>query len=469
MARDASPDTAPARVGSGEGTGGRGLGAISPQGMTIVAACLGFFAYWALALLLNPVSRLIIRRSAVMPFLGLRAGWVVLLLGFPVLGIGLFLAALGARSGSLARPGTGEGVRPRLMRTACRLLLIGLLSLGCWDAIRLHYRGLSYGAGVLLMAGTLLAFVFRGGAAQAPQPRSSRRKWIRPLVATAALAAEAFFLLVAIPLANQKAYVGLFAAGVLRPIARALLKPDFVGVDLPALARGEVDLRRAKLEGANLTGSSAPGADLRFARLEMSLIDRANIERADLRWANLSQVDMNYVRAAGADFSRATMIGTEAIGGGDFRGAVFRYSRLSYSKFIGVDARASDWSGADFHGQGFIFGSNLEGADFEEANLATLVLMKSDFAGACFRGADLRRAQLWHAVLRDADLEGADLRGAEVEAGQLEEALTLYQARLDEPLAAAIRKSRPELFEDPLIPTLRREAAALGTRARLSR
>ena len=112
--------------------------------------------------------------------------------------------------------------------------------------------------------------------------------------------------------------------------------------------KGEADLRRADLYGANL--------------------HEADLRRADLYGANLHEADLR---------------------GADLRGA----------NLHGADLRRADLRGANLHGAD-LRGADLRGANLHEANLH----------GADLRGADLRGAGLSDASLYGADL--CEVKGA---------------------------------------------------------
>ncbi len=422
------------------------------SGIGPFAAALTVLAYWVLALIANPVSRLLVEGRAVLPLVGLRVSWAVLLLALPAAALMVEAVAFIRTRPSARGP---ERRSPRRIGPFVPAAAVVLFVFNYWNALRLHKRGLTYACGALVVAGTLAAFrnIFRSGGRGKKRGRVALR-----LAIIFCLIVEALLVPITVKEAGRGRYEGVFKTGTMRPFVRPVIGPDLRGVDLTTrgkgtsgLGRGLGGLRGADLQAVQASGIVAPGLDFRSARLGASILNFANIEGSDFSGADLAQVTLHHARAAGADFSRATLTGTIAVGSGDFRGARFCGAILDYTSWSGVDARDSDWTRADFRKRpGFLCGSDLRGAVFREANLADCVLNVSNFSGADFRGANLRAADIWHSVFHDADFEGADLRGANAEVDQLGRARTLYRAILDPPLAEAIRKKYPSLFEKPI-------------------
>lgn len=422
---------------------------------------LGGLAYGILALILNPVSRLTVEGSGVLPLAGTRVSWAVLLLVLPAV---ILVAVAGAVLAPKRPPGTGRDEARGPAAPLRRVALAGLplwLFWNYWNGLRLHSRGLTYACGVLLAAGIAVVLwePFRSSG-----PGRYRTRIIIRAAVVLGLGLEAFLVPISVRLAARGRYEGILRYHYLQPVLRLLLAPDLSSAGLGSRGTWASGLGHGLggPEGANLqliraAGVIAPGSNFRLARLGGSIWDRANIEGSDFAWADLAQADLHHVRAARADFSRTFMVGTTAIGASDFRGARFRHAFLDYSKWNGVDARDSDWTGVNFHKlAGYMCGSDFRGAIFREANLAGLVLMESNFSGADFRGASLRDASVWHSSFHDTDFEGADLRGTDAEVDQLGRARTLYCALLDPALAEAIQKKYPKLFESPDDRLLRR-------------
>lgn len=106
---------------------------------------------------------------------------------------------------------------------------------------------------------------------------------------------------------------------------------------------------------------------------------------------------------------------------------------------------------------------NLYAIDFSESvfyskkkfcNFSNSNLMNSNFRDANLRGADLQGANLqgtnlWGVNLQGANLQGTNLEGAILIEANLEEALTLYKAKLDPELLAQIQEKCPHLLEKP--------------------
>jgi uncharacterized protein YjbI with pentapeptide repeats len=146
---------------------------------------------------------------------------------------------------------------------------------------------------------------------------------------------------------------------------------------------GELDLRDADLNGAELTGARLEGAYMTGVHLDEAWLRTAHLEgawlpRAYLRKANLAEAVLNGANLSDAHLERAL----------------------------------------------------LRRAQLEEANLAGARLDKTNLSGANLRRANLRGAYLAGAQL-SADLGEADLTGAHLEGVALTYAAGVTQAQLD--------------------------------------
>ncbi|MCS3668281.1 hypothetical protein GGP77_002526 [Salinibacter ruber] len=119
----------------------------------------------------------------------------------------------------------------------------------------------------------------------------------------------------------------------------------------------------------------------------------------------------------------------------------------------------ADLKGADL-AEVSLSGAVLTGADLKEATLSGAYLGNADLSGADLYRADLSGAHFGvfpgmnaperkrETVLEDAFLRGADLRDLRnATADTFRNARTLYKARLDPDLQAAIEEQYPELLE----------------------
>lgn len=142
-----------------------------------------------------------------------------------------------------------------------------------------------------------------------------------------------------------------------------------------------IDLRRTKLQNANLAtvnfekanleGVVLPGANLEWAKLSGANLEGVNLERANLKWADLSGATLQY---------------------GNLQRAFLRESKLLKADFVNADLQRADLQGAtllnaDFHDTD-LMEANLRGVDFQG-----VVLLEADLRGADIRGADLRGAK----------------------------------------------------------------------------
>jgi uncharacterized protein YjbI with pentapeptide repeats len=427
---------------------------------------LGSFVLCTLVLVLNPVSRLAIQRSAFMLLPVLKVGLRVLLIAVPTLGIAIFVAGLRTIRVGRNRAKPRPAFVRRLAEDCCRAGLPLLLAANFLVALRLHDNLSAYLAGGLLITGTFVAFLPKKSPPGARSKLLLHRPGFRITALVLGLGFEALIVLEAVPWTRRGFYQGPIKHAYLRPLLQPLLSVNLSGTNLSGQGMSATGPRRKvrdfggmRLEGARLVRITAQHMNFRFARLQTAVMTGSDLEGSDFEWADLTEAEFQYVRASGADFSRADLIAIRSIGC-DLRDASFRHARLDFAKLIAADARGSDWSGADFRKEGEIFGSNCQGAIFKGANLPKAVLMKNDFTGADFEGACLQGASVWHTVFREANLEGADLRGVDAEVDQLGAAKTLFRAKLDPPLAEAIKKKYPRLLENPSPSALSRDKAS---------
>lgn len=130
---------------------------------------------------------------------------------------------------------------------------------------------------------------------------------------------------------------------------------------------------------------------------------------------------------------------------------------LKDAYLAGADLKGADLSEASLDG------ADLTGADLQHADLSGAYLGTADLTDANLRKADLSGAHLGvfsgmvgsdegqHTTLTNASLRAADLRSLRhAEASDFADAQTLYKARLDDDLQAALEKTSPDLLEpDP--------------------
>jgi len=136
--------------------------------------------------------------------------------------------------------------------------------------------------------------------------------------------------------------------------------PDLRRVNLRGIVLNEIDLHRAKLQGANFTLVELSQADLGKADLIQAVLsginfNRANLSRANLNKANLSKADLNGANLIETNLSQAD---------------------LSRTRFAGADLSGADLFGAD------LSGANLFGADLSGANLNLAILNEADLSWA---------------------------------------------------------------------------------------
>ncbi|NNF99543.1 MAG: hypothetical protein HKM93_09210 [Desulfobacteraceae bacterium] len=143
-----------------------------------------------------------------------------------------------------------------------------------------------------------------------------------------------------------------------------------------------MDLREARLSGADLSGVVAYNADLSGADLS-----EANLTRADLREANLTRANLYGADLQNAILSRAKL-----------NGAILTAAKLQRAQLNQAELNDA-----------FLIRADLEEADLTEAHLEECNLYM----------ANLKRAALNAAILIEADLTASDLTYAQLEKADL--------------------------------------------------
>ena len=145
------------------------------------------------------------------------------------------------------------------------------------------------------------------------------------------------------------------------------------------------------------------------------------------------------------------------------KGNILRLNKLGVSKIPlskchleNVDLKCANLKGASLAGANLkkanLWEANLEGANLEGANLEKVTL-----AGANLKATNLLRTRLMGANLMGTLLSGANLSGANLlgvtifSFDQICQALTLYQAKLDDNLSEEIELKRPDLLKEPIL------------------
>jgi uncharacterized protein YjbI with pentapeptide repeats len=126
--------------------------------------------------------------------------------------------------------------------------------------------------------------------------------------------------------------------------------------DLEELLRGNTDMARRDLRGANLSGLDLSGRDFTAAHLEKVLAEKANFSEA-----KLSGLHSRGMAAPAANFNGVVAEGTVFFGM-NLRGTSFRDAKLAASHFSGTNFDGADLVGADFRRAVINEGCNFENA-----------------------------------------------------------------------------------------------------------
>lgn len=195
-----------------------------------------------------------------------------------------------------------------------------------------------------------------------------------------------------------------------------LEKRDLRFANLSWTIMPKVNLRGARLQGADLIGARLQGADLgKFYEhlsngLNLAAFDDLNggVLEVQLQGANLNEAQLQGATLVAANLQGATLLAANLQGanlvGANLQGADLRGADLR-GAVLGADLQDNIIFGRDLGGEGLL-GADLRGADLGGADLRGAVLMAVDH-----RGASLREAWIGGAQFPKADLRLCDLRG----------------------------------------------------------
>jgi uncharacterized protein YjbI with pentapeptide repeats len=193
-----------------------------------------------------------------------------------------------------------------------------------------------------------------------------------------------------------------------------------------------VDLRYARLPGANLQVSVLNQANLQGARLGGAYLQRAHLDQANLQRANLDGAHLQDAYLSAAQLQEAHLDQAELQGAhleqADLQGAHLEQAQLQGAVLGGAQLREARLGGAQLQ-KANLDQANLQGANLDQANLEEAKLGNAELQGAVLGGAQLREARLGGAQLQGALCPQANLQGADLSGAQLQGAL-LTQANL---------------------------------------
>ena len=114
-------------------------------------------------------------------------------------------------------------------------------------------------------------------------------------------------------------------------------------------------------------------------------------------------------------------------------------------------AQSSSESEISILKESLLGGANLQKAIIFKTYLQQSVLIDANLQESIINYSILKEANLRNANLKGADLTSSDLSGAKyLTIDQLCEVKTLYNAKLDSELLEEVKKSCPQLLEEPI-------------------
>ena len=225
---------------------------------------------------------------------------------------------------------------------------------------------------------------------------------------------------------------------------------DFLGWKSPTAShRIALNLRRLNRAGRTsdfrLTEAYVNDARLNAVKLIRSDLWGSSFKNASLEGADLTASNLGGSNFAGAHLQHTILTSVDA------RGAIFEDAGMKDAVLIKADLRGANLAGADLQR------AIASEAKYEHANLERVILRDADLTGANLRGALCRHTIFDSTILRGVDFSYTDLTGAFLDRARFDNAdeaisrlsmaKSLADATLDPHIAAAIKRTRPELFE----------------------
>jgi uncharacterized protein YjbI with pentapeptide repeats len=215
-----------------------------------------------------------------------------------------------------------------------------------------------------------------------------------------------------------------------------------------------VNLKSARLQGADLNEANFQNANLLLANLGGSKLKNANFNKAYLDGIILSGADLIGASFQGAFMQKGELVEANLSGsnlesiramGSNFEKAYFgplghwqRFPKIE-EYFAGANLQNANLKGTNFK-EAKIISVNLEGANLSGANLQDAFI-----EGSNLQGVDLEEANFKGIVLSNVDLQGAQNLTIE----QLSRAKTLYGTKLNFELKSKIEAKYPSLLIKP--------------------
>jgi uncharacterized protein YjbI with pentapeptide repeats len=201
---------------------------------------------------------------------------------------------------------------------------------------------------------------------------------------------------------------------------------DLSEADLSEADLTGADFRGAKLRGTNLTATRLPGALFGSAESGDSQTEsdhiNTDLRRAKLNKANLTGADLSDANLTGADLSDANLTGADLAYSKLVKAAMFN-ATLSGSSLVSVDAENAGLIEADLREadlrRGFFGGAQFMSSNLHKAFLFEANLSDADLSHTNLSGADLSHTNLSGADLSHTNLSGANLSGSILQAGIL--------------------------------------------------
>jgi len=209
---------------------------------------------------------------------------------------------------------------------------------------------------------------------------------------------------------------------------------DFTRAYLYKQGFGEINMTRARFNGARLTGSRFTGTNLAGASFTGSDLTESRFNGVVAEKATLDSAQMRVININGSNFKQASMSNVD-MSHSLIQNSSLYQANLQQSKFNGVmfdspDLRMANFQASDLSGSLFTPPTKFSGANFTGANMtrigecyASAYDIGDPFTLTCpqglFRPLDLRSVNFSNADLTGAFLQGSDLRNSNLSGANL--------------------------------------------------
>ena len=199
-----------------------------------------------------------------------------------------------------------------------------------------------------------------------------------------------------------------------------------------------INLRRSRLNGADLRGAHLEKALLTKTHLRGADLSGAHLQGADLRDAHLQGADLRGAQLHGANFTEAQLHGANLTAAW-LHGANFREAQLHGANLTAARLHGAFLGGAQLH-RALLGKAQLHGAFLGGAQLHGAFLRRAQLHGASSHPKDSYELKLFEASIKEQIGKESDLSGAIFAGGLIQEAVDSIGTGLSDEAANKLRE-----------------------------